>query len=92
MRRLREPFDISGVWRVAPMTARRAQLVHEHLESQSSEHDQVACWCCCADCDFDYDAVTAASDEPVESVSAERAALERDSRFGVRGPGHASGG
>jgi hypothetical protein len=40
------------------MIAAEAQAVHDQRQRGDPEHDRVGCWCCCLDCDFDYDTVT----------------------------------
>lgn len=37
----------------------QAQMIHEERQRQDPEHDRGGCWCCCQDCDWDHEAVTA---------------------------------
>lgn len=39
------------------ITMDEAQEIHDLARGSDERHDQVSCWCCCADCDFEYDAV-----------------------------------
>lgn len=34
-----------------------AQSIHDEAREADPEHDQVTCWCCCIDCDFDFELV-----------------------------------
>lgn len=43
------------------MSLEEAQALHELRQLLHPEHDRVGCWCCCTDCDFDFDAVMRAS-------------------------------
>lgn len=42
------------------MNPQQAQALHDKRQRDDPDHDKVSCWCCCLDCDFDYEAVTAA--------------------------------
>jgi hypothetical protein len=44
-----------------PASAEEAQALHDRRRSGDAEHDRAGCWCCCLDCDFDFDALTAAT-------------------------------
>ena len=39
------------------VTADEAQRLHDERVAADPEHDDVTCWCCCWDCDFDFEAV-----------------------------------
>lgn len=43
------------------MDAIDAQSLHELAQLTLPEHDTVTCWCCCLDCDFNYQEVMAES-------------------------------
>jgi hypothetical protein len=34
-----------------------AQRLHDERREDDEHHDLSSCWCCCVDCDFDWDAV-----------------------------------
>jgi hypothetical protein len=35
-----------------------AQALHDQLRAENpDDHDQVSCWCCCLDCDFDFNTI-----------------------------------
>lgn len=35
------------------MTSLEARDIHEQARRDDVDHDQIGCWCCCWDCDFD---------------------------------------
>jgi len=49
-------------------TSVEAQAIHDHAQAAAAERDLAddpephygGCWCCCWDCDFDFEAVCAA--------------------------------
>lgn len=43
-----------------------AQRLHDERKAADPEHDRVGCWCCCHDCDWDYDEVTQEPAQPRE--------------------------
>jgi hypothetical protein len=57
------------------MNEDEARRLHEQRQREDTGHDRGGCWCCCADCDFDYDAVMAAFPViPAPRIAAEVAA------------------
>lgn len=40
------------------MTPDEAQALHELRQAADPDHDRVGCWCCCQDCDFDFEKIT----------------------------------
>lgn len=51
------------------LTSPQAQQIHVQFLAEDSEHDQVECWCCCADCGFPVEAVLLNDDrEGIASV------------------------
>lgn len=57
------------------VTSQEAKDIHEAAQEYAAKnpdtarHDEVSCWCCCFDCDFDH-AATIANDQAagVDSV------------------------
>jgi hypothetical protein len=41
------------------VTSPQARDLHDQARAADAEHDQISCWCCCWDCDFDVKAVWA---------------------------------
>jgi hypothetical protein len=40
------------------LTPAEAQRVHEQRQHDNPGHDGIGCWCCCLDCDFDWEIIT----------------------------------
>jgi hypothetical protein len=36
-----------------------AQQIHDLARDTDSQHDQISCWCCCFDCEFDVPKIMA---------------------------------
>jgi hypothetical protein len=47
---------------VVAMTSPEARDLHTKARQADPDHDQITCWCCCLDCDFDAEAVWAADE------------------------------
>lgn len=41
----------------ADVTSEEAQRIHDKAQAADPEHDRAGCWCCCWECDFDFEAV-----------------------------------
>lgn len=38
---------------IEDLTPEKAQGIHDFKRITNKDHDQVSCWCCCWDCEFD---------------------------------------
>ena len=58
----------SPVFRVRMLPPKSAQALHELLQGEFSDHDQVECYCCCFDCPGWTEDMEVVSDEEISDL------------------------
>jgi hypothetical protein len=68
-------------------TENEAQALHDYRLVHSAGHDRVSCWCCCTDCDFDFDAIMGVKHEQETATGAEEVPQRAESGADSEEPG-----
>jgi hypothetical protein len=67
-------------------TENEAQALHDYRQAHDPEHDRGGCWCCCMDCDFDFDAIMGVEHEQEEAAGTEKEPQRSAGSTGIEEP------